>query len=92
MATDVIPPAGKQHGWAHLRLPEGRETEKASYWLSAQGPHGIEVDPQLNKRGQDIRKLFLEIHCYSSHFHFVLLYYISTIGYFHRGRKKGNES
>ena len=81
VATAVIPSAGIQHDWAHLRLPEGRKTVEASYWLSAQGSHGLEVDPQLNKRWHDKNKLFLEILCYRSHFHFVLLYYISTILY-----------
>ena len=53
MAAVVIPPAGKQHDWAHLRLPEGWETVEASHWLSAQGPNGIEVDPKLSKRWHD---------------------------------------
>ena len=53
MATVVIPPVVKKYNWAHLRLPEERETVKASHWLSAQGPHGIKVDPQLNKRWPD---------------------------------------
>ena len=47
--------------------------------LSAQGPCGIQVDPQLNRRSQDRRKLFLEIPSYQCYFHFILLYYISTI-------------
>ena len=31
VATVVIPPAGKQYDWAHLKLPEGQETVYASH-------------------------------------------------------------
>ena len=45
--SSIVPPA-MLSDWTHLGLPEGRETVEASYWLSGQGPHGVQVNSQYN--------------------------------------------
>ena len=76
----VVHATSRKTAWLGSPETAGRAGKmKDSHWLSAQGPHGIEVDPQYNKRYQDRRKLFFRNTQLSLVFNLVILYYITSL-------------